>query len=349
MEGNKMKAMVFTKYGNPDVLHLTEVEKPTPTEDEILIKLHTTTVTFGDIVLRRKITLRNFNMPILFYPVVKLLYGIRKPKKNISILGAEFAGEVETIGDEVTLFSPGDEVFGYRSDSVGCNTEYISIDESSCVAEKPSNMSYEEVVHIPYGAMTAYSILERTNIKNGQKILVNGASGNIGSYTVQIAKNVYGAEVTGACSTSKIDFVQSLGADKVIDYKKEDYTKNGEKYDLIFDILNKSKFSNVKKTSLNENGRLVLVSFGLKQVIGMYLSKLNFRNSRRLVCVLSGEGKSTLFSVKKLIEDGKIKSIIDKQYLLEQLPKAHAYVEEGHKKGGVVISIIPNKIEPHST
>ncbi|MHA1992650.1 MAG: NAD(P)-dependent alcohol dehydrogenase [Candidatus Hodarchaeales archaeon] len=344
-----MKAMVFTKYGNPDVLHLKEVEKPTPEEDEILIKIHATTVTFGDVVLRRKITRKNFNMPILFYPIVKILYGVRKPKKNIEILGAEFTGKVEAVGDEVTLFSPGDEVFGYRSDSVGCNTEYISVDEYSCVAEKPAIMSYEEVVHIPYGAMTAYSILDRMNIQSGQKVLINGASGGIGSYAVQIAKNSYGAEVTGVCSTTKVDFVKNLGADKVIDYTKEDFTKNGEKYDLIFDILNKTKFSRVKKSSLIENGRLVLVSFGLRQVFAMYFTKLSFWNSKRLICALSGEGKGTLLKVKKLIETGKIKSIIDKEFPLEKLSEAHAYVEEGHKKGGVIISITPSKIESPST
>jgi NADPH:quinone reductase-like Zn-dependent oxidoreductase len=339
-----MKAMVFTKYGDPDVLHLKDVEKPTPEDDEILIKIHATSVTFGDVVLRRKITLKNFNMPILFYPIVKILYGIRKPKKNLEILGAEFAGKIEAVGDDVTLFSPDDDVFGYRSDSVGCNTEYISIDEYSCVTEKPAEMSFEEVVHIPYGAMTAYSILERMNIQSGQKILINGASGGIGSFAVQIAKNFFGTEVTGVCSTTKIDFVKSLGADKVIDYTKEDFTKNGEKYDLIFDILNKSKFSRVKKSSLNENGNLVLASFGLRQVFGMYFTKLSFWNSKRLICALSGEGKGTLLKVKNLIEAGKIKSIIDKQFPLEKLPEAHAYVEGGHKKGGVVISIAPNEV-----
>jgi NADPH:quinone reductase-like Zn-dependent oxidoreductase len=203
-------------------------------------------------------------------------------------------------------------------------------------------MSYEEVVHIPYGAMTAFSILERMNIQSGQKILINGASGNIGSFAVQIAKNNFGAEVTGVCSTAKVDFVKTLGADKVIDYTKEDFTKNGEKYDFIFDILNKSKFSRVKKSSLNENGSLILVSFGVRQVIGMFFTKISFWNSKHLICALSGEGKSVLRSVKELIEAGKIKSIIDIQFPLEQLPKAHAYVEEGHKKGGVVISITPS-------
>lgn len=330
-----MKAMIYTKYGNPDVLHLTEVEKPTPKDNEILVKIHATSVGYGDVILRRKVSLKNFNMPIVFYPIVQIMFGIRKPKKHRRILGSEFSGEIEAVGKDVTQFVIGDEVFGYRSDSAGCNTEYIAIDENSCVATKPENLSHEDVAHIPYGAITSFSILERMNIQSGQKVLINGASGNIGSFAVQIAK-MYGAEVTGVCSTSKVDFVRNLGADKVIDYAQEDFTKNGERYDLVFDVLNKSKFRRVKR-SLNQNGCLVLVSFGVRQVFGMVWTKI--WGNKKLICALSSEGKDVLLSVKDLIEAGSIKSIIDKQYPLEQLPEAHAYVEEGYKQGGVVITI----------
>ncbi|MHA2365599.1 MAG: NAD(P)-dependent alcohol dehydrogenase [Candidatus Hodarchaeales archaeon] len=330
-----MKAMVFTKYGDPDVLHLKEIEKPSPKDDEILVKVQATTVTVGDVMARRKVTLKNFNMPILLYPIIRLMFGIRKPKKSIQILGTEFGGEVESVGRDVESFSPGDKVFGYRADKFGANTEYLCVPEKSLVAKMPADLSFEEVVPCTYGTLTSYLLL-KDRVQKGSKILINGASGSIGGFGVQVAKYL-GAEVTGVCSTTKVDYVKALGAHKVIDYTKEDFTKNGETYDIIFDILGKSSFSKVKK-SLNKNGRYLCASFSTRKLFQMIVGKL-LRRSKRIVCAMAIDKPEDILNIKELIEAGHVKSILDKQYSLEQLPEAHAYVEEGHKKGAVLIKL----------
>ena len=334
-----MKAIVYTKYGPPDVLQLEEVEKPTPKENEVLIRVYATTVTFGEITARnfRKISPRNFTMPILLWLPTRIYFGFRKPRNKI--LGAELAGEIEAIGVDVKLFKEGDQVFGYRGPSFGANAEYLCMPEDGYVAIKPTNMTYEEAAGVPYGALTALSLLRKVNIQSGQKVLINGASGAIGSAAVQLAKSHFGAEVTGVCSTTKLELVKSLGADKVIDYTKEDFSKSGETYDLIFDILGKSSFSRCK-SSLNQNGRYLLASFGMIKLFQMLWTSII--SSKKVICALSTGSPKDLIFIVELVEAGKIKSVIDRRYPLEQISEAHRYVEQGHKKGNIVITVEHN-------
>ncbi|MFZ3382486.1 MAG: NAD(P)-dependent alcohol dehydrogenase [Candidatus Methanoperedens sp.] len=330
-----MKAVVCTKYGPPDVLHLEEVTKPAPKDNEILIRVHATSVNYGDIIARnfREISPRKFNMPLFFWVFAKIAFGLRKPR--INILGSEFAGEIESAGKDVKSFKQGDKVFGYLGQNMGAYAEYICMPENGCVAIKPANMTYEEAAVVPYGAIMALNLLSKMNIQSGQKVLVNGASGGIGSAAVQIAKYL-GAEVTGVCSTPKLEFVKSLGADKVIDYTKEDFTQSGETYDLIFDILGKSSFSRSKR-SLKQNGRYLLASFKMRQLFQMLCTGLI--GGKRVICALAPGSKEDLITVKGYIEEEKIKAIIDRCYPLEQASQAHRYVEDGHRKGSIVITV----------
>ena len=272
-------------------------------------------------------------MPFLFWLIGKMYFGFRKPKKTI--LGSEFSGEVEAIGRDVNKFRKGNQVFGYLGPVMGAYAEYLSMPENGVVALKPANITYEEAAAIPYGAIMALSLLRKLNIQSGQKVLINGASGGIGSFTLQLAK-YFGAEVTGVCGTPRLELVKSLGADKIIDYSKEDFTQSGETYDLIFDILGKSSFSRCK-SSLKQNGRYILVSFKVKQLFQMFWTSMI--GSKKVICVLSNEKAEDLRFIKELIEAGKIKPIIDKCFPLEQMVEAHRYVDEGHKKGNVVITM----------
>ncbi len=331
-----MKAIIYTEYGSPDVLKLKNIDKPIPEVNEILIQIHATSVGYGDLTARNfgNIPPSKFNMPLVFWLPARLFFGLRKPK--INILGSEFAGVVEAIGKEVTRFKPGDSVFGYLGQSMGANAEYLCIPESKVVTIKPDNLTFEEAACIPYGGIMALNLLRKGNIKPGHKILINGASGGIGSAVVQIAKNHYGAEVTGVCGTPRLDYVKSLGADKVIDYTKEDFTQNGETYNLIFDILGKSSFSKCKN-SLKENGIHLFASFKIRQLFQMLWTSLY--GSKKVVCAMAPEKTEDLKFVKKLIEAGKIRPIIDRQFTLDQAAEAHRYVETGNKKGQVVIVI----------
>ena len=330
-----MKAIVYTKYGSPDVLHLTEVEKPVAKDNEVLIRVRATSVIIGDTMARnfKAITPSEFNMPFLFWLMAKISFGLREPKKTI--LGSEFAGEIETVGKDVKRFKKGDQVFGYPGPSFGAYAEYLCMPEDGLLAIKPANMTYEEAAVVPYGAIMALNLLRKMNIQPGQKVLVNGASGGIGSATVQIAKH-FGAEVTGVCGTPGLEFVKSLGADKVIDYTKDDFTKNGETYDLIFDILGKSSFSRCQN-SLKHNGRYLLASFKMKQLFQMLWTSM--AGTKKVICAIATESVKDLNSVKELIETGKIKAIIDRRFPLEEAAEAHRYVEKGHKKGNVVITV----------
>ncbi|PWB55899.1 MAG: NAD(P)-dependent alcohol dehydrogenase [Candidatus Methanoperedenaceae archaeon] len=330
-----MKAVVYTKYGPPEVLHLEEVEKPAPKDNEVLIRIHATSVNFGDLLARnfKEISPGKFSMPLLFWFFAKMYFGFTKPK--ITILGSEFAGEIESTGKDVRSFKKGDQVFGYRGQNMGAYAEYLCMPEDGCVAIKPANMTYEEAAIVPYGAIMALKLLRKMNIQPGQRVLVNGASGGIGSAAVQTAK-YFGAEVTGVCSTPRLEFVKSLGADKVIDYTKEDFTHSGETYDLIFDILGKSSFSSCK-SSLKQNGRYLLASFKMKQIFQMLWTKM--AGSKRVICALAIDKQEDLIFIKELIEAGKIKSVIDRRYPLEQTAEAHRYVDSGHKKGNVVITV----------
>ena len=333
-----MKAIVYTEYGAPEVLRLQEVEKPAPKDNELLIRIHATSVNTGDLWARnfREITPRKFTMPFLFWLLARLYFGFTKPKTNI--LGNEFAGVIEAIGKNVTLFKKGDQVFGYRGQSMGANAEYLCIRENGLVAIKPANLTYEEAATVPGGGMTALNLLRKVHIQRGHRVLINGASGGIGSAAVQLAK-YFGAEVTGVCGTPRLEFVKALGADKVIDYTREDFTKNGETYDLIFDILGKSSFSGCRN-SLKANGIYLLASFKMKQLFQMLWTSMT--GGKRVICALSSENPKDLAFIKRLVEEGKIISLVDKRFPLEKTADAHRYVEKGYKTGSVTITVEHN-------
>lgn len=330
--------MVYTKYGSPDVLQLQEVEKPLPGDKEILIRVHATSVNFGDTMARnfKAISPRRFNMPFVIWLMAKISFGLDKPK--ITILGNEFAGEIEKVGSDVLRFKPGDLVFGYTGERMGAYAEYLCMPENGVLDLKPNNMTFEEAAVVPYGALMALPLLRKAKIQPGQKVLINGASGGIGSAAVQIARAL-GAEVTGVCSTPKVEFVKSLGAVKVIDYTKEDFTQNGETYDLIFDILGRSSFSRCK-CSLKPNGIHLFASFKLKQLLQMIWTSRS--GCQKVICALSPVSVEDLNSVKELIEEGKIKAVIDNSFPLEHVAEGHRYVEQGQKKGNVVITVEHN-------
>ena len=330
-----MKAAVYTEYGSPDVLKFKDVPTPTSKDNEVLIKVYATPVNVGDLMARKfnTFTPSSFSMPMAIWLVARLAFGWSKPKRQI--LGSEFAGVIESVGSAVTRFKKGDEVFGYRAMNFGANAEYLVILADGLVTGKPANMTFEEAAALPGGALTALNLLRKVDIQRGQKVLINGASGGIGSFALQLAKH-YGAEVTGVCGTQRMGMVKALGADHVIDYTKEDFTTNGETYDLIMDIQGKASFSRCKR-SLKPNGRLLYVSFKMKQVGQMLLTSIT--SGKKVVCALSGETLADLNLIKELAEARTIKTIIDRCFPLGQAADAHRYMENGQRKGTVVITV----------
>jgi NADPH:quinone reductase-like Zn-dependent oxidoreductase len=329
-----MKAIIFTEYGSPDVLQLKDVPKPSPKPHEILVRVRATPVSYGDLTAR-DFANSQFNMPAPLYLPARLAFGWNKPK--IQILGSELAGDVEAVGSQVTKFKPGDAVFAYVGMNMGANAEYICLPENGSVALKPANLDYAESATLPYGAIMAASLLKKANLQPGQKVLVNGASGGIGAMAVQLAKHHYGAQVTGVCGTPRVEYVKALGADKVIDYSKQDFTQNGEIYDLIFDILGRVSFARAKN-SLKPDGILLFASFKGRSLFDMVWTSLT-GSKRKVICSLADEKVESLLLVKELAEAGKVKAVIDKRFPLEQAAEAHRYAESGQKQGSVVITL----------
>lgn len=323
-----MKAVIYTKYGPPDVLQLQEIEKPVPRENEILIKVHAAAVSAADY------RIRGFVVPIGFWLPTRIALGLLGPKKTI--LGAEVAGEIETIGKNVKLFKEGDQVFGIDGSGLGAYAQYVCRPEDGAVTIKPANLTYEEAASIPHGALSALFFLRnKGNIQRGQKVLVNGASGAVGTAAVQLARH-FGAEVTGVCSTANLEMVRSLGADKVIDYTREDFTKSGEIYDIIFDTVGTTSFSQCKRM-LKQNGRYLLTVFAIPQIFQMLWTSMT--GGKKVICAVASEKVEDLVFVRELVEAGEIKPVIDRRYNLEQIVEAHAYAEKGHKKGSVVVAV----------
>ena len=321
-----MKAIVYSKYGSPEVLELKEIEKPVPKGNEILVKVDATTVTTGDT------RLRSLNVPPGFRFITRLAFGFRKPRNPV--LGQELSGEVESTGKEVKQFKKGDKVFG--TSGSGGYAGYATVAEDDAIALKPDALDYEEAASLTFGSLSSLVYLrDFGKIKKGDKVLINGASGGLGTMAVQLSK-YFGADVTGVCSSSNSELVRSLGADRIIDYTQEDFTRNGKKYDIIFDTVGKVTYSKCK-TSLKENGRFLMAVAGIPQfLLVLWTSLFSRKKAMAGVAVFK---KEDLNFVKELVEQGKLRPVIDRRYPFEQMVEAHRYVDMGHKKGSVLIQL----------
>lgn len=322
-----MKAIVYTRYGPPEVLRLAEVEEPVPRDNEVLIRVHATTVSAADF------RCRSFTVPLSFWIPARLALGILKPRRPI--LGAELSGEIEETGKHVTRFKKGDQVFAATIMRFGAYAEYTCLPETGVMAIKPANMTYEEAAAVPIGARTALHFLKKANVRSGQRVLVYGASGSVGTFAVQLAK-YYGAEVTGVCGSSNLELVKSLGADVAIDYAREDFAAQGETYDVIVVAVDKVSFPDCMK-ALRRNGTYLNVTTPVRTLRMRWAALTSGRT------IVTGEHPSEtsdhLVFLRGLIEEGRLRSAIDRRYPLEQIVAAHRYVDQGHKKGNVVITV----------
>jgi NADPH:quinone reductase-like Zn-dependent oxidoreductase len=325
-----MKAIVATKYGPPEVLERREVEIPAPRDHEILVKVYATTVTSGDS------RARSFTVPLSAWFLARITLGLRKPKKAIP--GMVLAGEVEAVGKQVKQVKKGDQIYAYDITRLSTYAEYACVPENSALAFKPSTVTYEEAAAIPFGGVTALHFLKKGKIHSGQHVLIYGASGSVGTFAVQLAK-YFGAEVTGVCSTTNIDLVKSLGADKVIDYTKEDVTRSGETYDIIFDTVGKSSLSGCL-SSLKQEGSYLQAVAGPSLLVQMQWASM--RSGKTLIGGTATPKTEDLIYLNELVEAGKIKPVIDRCYPLDKIVEAHKYVDQGHKKGNVVIKVEQN-------
>lgn len=325
-----MKAVVCTRYGPPDVLQLQEVEKPAPKSNEVLIKVHAATVTAGDCELR------GLKFPLLWQIVLRMGFGFTRPRKGI--LGQELAGEIESVGKNVSKFKPRDQVFAWSGLGLGAYAEYTCRPEDGVLALKPSNMTYEQAAALPVGGLDALYFLKRADIRNGQKVLINGAGGTIGTFAIQLAKYL-GADVTAVDSTGKLDMLRSIGADRVVDYTHEDFTKSGESYDVIFDIVGKSSFPRGIR-SLKPNGRYLLGNPGPSQLVrGRWTAMTSSKKVIPWAARSAIEYTQDLHFLTGLVEAGKIRTVIDRCYPMEQIAEAHRYVDTGQKAGNVIITV----------
>ena len=325
-----MRAIACTGYGPPEVLQLREVERPTPKDNEVLIRIHATTVTAADCEIRR------FDFPGWVWLPLRLWFGLRRPRRPV--LGQELAGAIESAGKEVRSFTRGDQVFASTGVGLGAHAEYICLreqPEGGALATMPANMSYEEAAAVPYGGREALQFLRKANIKAGQKLLVNGAGGSFGTFAVQLAK-VFGAEVTAVDAIAKLDMLRVIGADHVVDYTQHDFTASGDTYDVIFDVIGKSPFVPSVR-SLRPNGRYLLANPKLSQLVrGLWTSLTS--NKKVIFGAASGTNEDLAF-LRELIETGKLRSVIDRRYPLEQMAEAHRYAETGRKMGNLVITV----------
>ena len=322
-----MKAIVYERYGPPEVLELKEVAKPTPKDNEVLIKTHATTVTSGDW------RVRSLNVPAGFGLIMRLVFGISKPKQPI--LGSELAGVIESVGKDVRKFKVGDQVFAFSDASMGCHAEYKCMPQDGAVVLKPPSLSYDEAAALSFGGTTALDFLRRGKLQSSEKVLVNGASGGVGTAAVQLAKH-FGADVTGVCSTANMELVRSLGASHVIDYTKEDFTQNGETYDVIVDTVGTAPFSR-SKDSLKAGGRLLMVLAGLPDML--QIPWVSMTSSKKVIAGPAAGRAEDLRFLAGLAQAGEFKPVIDRRYPFEQIAEAHRYVDTGRKKGNVIITL----------
>ncbi len=322
-----MKAAVYEKYGPPDVVELREVEKPTPEDNEVLIRIHATTVTSGDW------RVRSLNLPAGFRLMGRLVFGINRPRQPI--LGSELAGKIEARGKSVSKFKVGDEVFAFDGAHMGCHAEYKCVAEDGALASKPPNLTYEEAAALAFGGSTALDFFKRAKLKREDNVLVNGASGAVGTAAVQLAKH-FGANVTGVCSAANLELVRSLGATHVIDYTQEDFTQNGETYDIIVDTVGTAPFSRCKN-SLKDGGRLLLVLATLPDML--LIPWASMTSSKKVIAGPAAERAEDLRFLAQLAEAGEFKPVIDRRFPFEQIVAAHRYVDTGRKKGNVVMTL----------
>ncbi len=324
-----MKAIVYREYGSPDVLKLDDIPKPTVRDDQVLIKVHAATVGTWDCEAR------SFTFPLWFWLPLRLAMGLRTPRWPV--LGQELAGEIEAVGKDVERFEKGDQVFASTGLGFGAHAEYKCMSSTGAVAIKPANMSYEEAAGIPTGGDNALHFIRKADIQSGESVLVNGAGGNIGVVAVQLAKH-FGAEVTAVDSLEKLDMLRAIGADHVIDYAREDFTRSGKTYDVILDVVHKSSFSGCVR-SLKPNGRYLLANPRLFSMVrALWTSKTS---SKKVMFEFAGSKPKDLVALKELVEAGKIRAVIDKRYPLERASEAHAYVDTGRRKGTVVLAVRP--------
>jgi NADPH:quinone reductase-like Zn-dependent oxidoreductase len=321
-----LKAAFYTQYGPPDVLQIKEVEKPAPKDDEVLIKTHAASVTMGDCELR------GFTFPTWIWLPLRIVFGVRKPKRSIP--GFYLSGEIESVGERVRRFIKADQVYGITGLGMGAHAEYTCVPEGETIAIKPVNMTHAEAAAVPLG-LDALHFLTKAKVRDGEKVLVNGAGGGIGTVAVQLAKH-FGAEVTAVDSADKLDMLREIGADHVIDYRQQDFTRNDQRYDVIFDLTGKSAFSRCLG-SLTKDGRYILANPRFWAIVRGLGTSATSR--RRVIIQFANPKHDDLDVLTELIESDKIKSVVDRSYPMAQIAEAHRYVESGRKKGNIVITV----------